>query len=71
VSSTGERPRMDITGLLAIHHGRLTCTLRYTKCWRGLQAGQSEVPYSVVKDEVLGRIRRHLDQGDSLKVITK
>jgi hypothetical protein len=32
---------------------------------------QSEGSYSVVKDKVLGRIRRHLDQGDSLKVITK
>jgi TolB-like protein len=32
---------------------------------------QSEVSYSVVKDEVLGRIQRHVDQRDNLKVITK
>src|SRR5215475_11448234 len=27
---------IDIKGLLPIQHGRLTCTLRETKCWRGL-----------------------------------
>jgi hypothetical protein len=36
-----------------------------------LKEVQSEVSYSVVKDEVLGRIQRHLDRGDTLKVITK
>jgi tetratricopeptide (TPR) repeat protein len=36
-----------------------------------LKEVQSEVSYSVVKDEVLQRIQRHLDRGDNLKVITK
>jgi curli biogenesis system outer membrane secretion channel CsgG len=32
---------------------------------------RSEVSFCVVRDEVLGRIQRHVDQGDNLKVITK
>jgi TolB-like protein len=32
---------------------------------------QSEASYSVVKDEVLEQIQRHLDRGDNLQVITK